>query len=98
MDRIYHGCMRENADGTTRLFGPREKCLVPTVRPYWKYPKDLPDTWVKTCTQYNKQPLVTNRAFDTYFRNKVKKDIERWETASYSEVYVLEPSDRFFLI
>ena len=44
MDRIYHGCMRENADGTTRLIGPREKCLVPTVRPYWKYPKDLPDT------------------------------------------------------
>ena len=25
MDRIYHGCMTKNADGTNRLIGPDEK-------------------------------------------------------------------------
>ena len=98
MERIYHGSMRKNADGTNRLIGPREKCLALTARPYWKYPEDLTDIKVKTRTQYNKQPLVTNTAFNTYFRNNIKKDIERWETAPDSEVYVLKPSDQFYVI
>ena len=46
-------------------------------------------------TQYKKQPTVSNRAFNIYFRNKNKEDIERWKTAPDSEVYVLKPSGGF---
>ena len=90
MDRIYHGCMTQNADRTNRLIGPGEKCLVPTVRPFWKYVEDIETSGVKTRTQYKRQPTVSNKAFDTYFRNKNKEDIERWKTASDSEVYILK--------
>ena len=95
MNRIYHGCMWKNADGTKWLTVAGGKCLVSTAKPYWKYPKDLPTPKVNSRTQYNKQPLVTHRVFNTYFRNKVKKDIERWETVPDSEVYVSKPLDRF---
>ena len=98
IDCIYQGCMRKNADGTNRIISPKERCLLPTARAFWKYIEDIPNTGVKTPTQYNKQPLVTNRAFETYFRNKNKEDIELWETAPDSEVYVLKPSDRFYII
>ena len=90
MDRIYHGCMTQNADRTNRLIGPGENCLVPTVRPFWKYVEDIETSGVKTRTQYKRQPTVSNKAFDTYFRNKNKEDIERWKTASDSEVYILK--------
>lgn len=82
MDRIRHGCMTKSADGTNRLIGPGEKCLVPTAKPFWKYIENIETSGVKTHTQYKKQPTVSNRAFDTYFRDKTKEDIERWETAS----------------
>ena len=98
MDRIYHGCMTKNADSTNRLIGPEKKCLVPTARPFWKYIEDIETSGVKTRTQYKKQPTVSNRAFDIYFRNKNKEDIEQWETALDSEVYVLKPSDRFYVV
>ena len=87
MDRIYHGCMTQNADRTNRLIGPGENCLVPTVRPFWKYVEDIETSGVKTRTQYKRQPTVSNKAFDTYFRNK---NIERWKTAPDSEVYILK--------
>ena len=90
MDRIYHGCMTQNADRTNRLIGPGETCLVPTARPFWKYVEDIETSGVKTRTQYKRQPTVSNKAFDTYFRNKNKEDIERWKTAPDSEVYILK--------
>ena len=90
MDRIYLGCMTQNADGTNRLIGSGEKCLVPTARPFWKYVEDIETSGVKTRTQYKRQPTVSNKAFDTYFRNKNKEDIERWKTAPDSEVYILK--------
>ena len=87
MDRIYHGCMTQNADRTNRLIGPGETCLVPTARPFWKYVEDIETSGVKTRTQYKRQPTVSNKAFDTYFGNK---NIERWKTAPDSEVYILK--------
>ena len=98
MDRLYHGCMTKDADGTNRLIGPGEECPVPTVRPFWKYIEDIETSGLKTRTQYKKQSTVSNTAFDTYFENKNKEDIERWETAPDSEVYVLKPSDRFYVV
>ena len=87
--------MTKNIDETNRLIGPGEKCLVPTVRPFWKYIENIETSGVKMCTQYKKQPTVSNRAFSIYFRNKNKEDIVRWKTAPDSEVYVLKPSGRF---
>ena len=98
MDRLYHGCMTKDADGTNRLIGPGEECPVPTVRPFWKFIEDIETSGLKTRTLYEKQSTVSNRAFDTYFENKNKEDIERWETAPDSEVYVLKPSDRFYFV
>ena len=87
--------MTKNIDETIRLIGPGEKCLVPTVRPFWKYFENIETSGVKMRTQYKKQPTVSNRAFNIYFRNKNKEDIERWKTAPDSEVYVLKPSGGF---
>ena len=72
--------------------------LVPTSQPFWKYSEDIETLGVKRRTQYKKQPTVSNGAFNKYFRNKIKKDIERWETEPPSEAYVLKPSDRFYAI
>ena len=90
--------MTKNADSTSRLIGPEEKCPVPTARPFWKYIEDIETSGVKTRTQYKKQTTVSNRAFDIYFRNKNKEDIEQWETALNSEVYVLKPSNLFYFV
>ena len=73
MDCIYHGCMTKNADGANRIIGPGERCFVPTSRPFWKHLEDIDISGVKTRNQYKRQPTVSIRAFDTYFRNKNKK-------------------------
>ena len=31
MDKIYHGCMKKNADGSNKLIGPGQKFFVPTA-------------------------------------------------------------------
>ena len=99
MDRIYHGRMTKNADWTNRLIGPYpEKCLVPTAAPFWKYSEDIPNTGVKTRAQYKKQATVSNRAFNTYFRNKNKESIEQWKAAPDSEFYVMKSSNRFYVV
>ena len=76
MGYIYHGCLRKNADGTNRIIGTGEKCLISVCKPFWKYIEDIP-SGIKTRSQYNKQPLVDLIGFDTYFQNKNKEDIER---------------------
>ena len=98
MDCIYHGCFRKNTNDTNRIIAPNELCLVPTAKPFSKYNEDIPSTGVKTRSQHNKQPLVTSEAFDNYFRNKNKEDMERWSTAPDSEVCILKPSDLFYVI
>ena len=97
MTNIYHGCFRKNADGTNRIIANKENCLVPTSRAFWKYIEDIP-AGIKTHSQYKRQKLVDCRAFDTYFRNKNREDIERWETASDSEIRVLKESDCIYVI
>ena len=58
MDRIYHGCMRKNADCSSRLILRGEKCLVPTSQPFWEYIDDIETLGVKTRTQYKKDHLT----------------------------------------
>ena len=91
--------MTKNTDWTNQLIGPYpEKCLVSTATPFWKYSEDIPNIGVKTRAQYKKQATVSNRAFNTYFRNKNKESIERWKTAPDSEVYVMKSSNRFYVV
>ena len=97
MDCIYHGCFRKNVDGTNRIIGPNETCLIPSSKLCSKYIEDIPGG-VKTRSQYKKQPLVNLIEFDTYFRNKNKEDIERWETALDSVVHTLKRTDRIYVI
>ena len=97
MDCIYHGCFRKNVDGTNGIIGPNETCLIPSSKLCSKYIEDIPGG-VKTRSQYKKQPLVNLIGFDTYFRNKNKEDIERWETALDSVVHTLKPTDRIYVI
>ena len=60
----------------------------PTSKSFWKDINDIPAS-VKTRAQYKQQKLVTNRAYDKYFRDKKRKDIERWPMADDSEVVIL---------
>ena len=39
---------------------------------------------------------LSKKQFDVYFQNKER--IERWMTAPDSEVYVMKPSDQFYLV
>ena len=41
MDQIYHGCITKSVNGTNKLIGPGEKCLVPTEECFWKDPRDI---------------------------------------------------------
>ena len=93
MANIYHGCFRKNIDETNRIIANRENCLVPTSRAFWKYIKDIPPG-VKTRSQYKKQKVVDQRTFDTYFRNKNRKERIRWLTARDLEIRILKESDR----
>ena len=53
MEKIYHGCMAKNADGTNKIIGPGEKCLIPTDKCFWKDPRGIKKGKVKTrsCTK-----------------------------------------------
>ena len=32
----FHGCLRKNRDGTSRIIEKGKRCLCPTSFPYWK--------------------------------------------------------------
>ena len=48
MDKIYHGCMKKNADGSNKLIGPGQKFFVPTADCFQKNPSDVKHCKVKT--------------------------------------------------
>ena len=55
MENIYHGCITENADGTNKIIGPGEKCLVRIGKCFRKDPRDI-----KKCNV--KQEVVAKRS------------------------------------
>ena len=67
--------LEKKIDGTNRIIGPDETCLIPSSKLCSKYIEDIPGG-VKTRSQYKMQPLANLIEFDTYFRNKNKEDIE----------------------
>lgn len=61
MDRLYHGCMLKNADGTNRIIDAGEKCLVMARKCFWKDPSE-----VKTRSQTENEPNIDYKMFDNY--------------------------------
>ena len=39
--RLYHGCNTVYKDGTRMLIGKRQDCVLSTIYPFWKLPKDI---------------------------------------------------------
>ena len=58
MDKIYHGCFYENADGTNKIIAAGERCFTPTDKCFWK---DLNDAkhGVKTTSRANNEPNIS---------------------------------------
>ena len=72
---IYHGCFTKNADGTNKIIGPGEKCLIPTAQCFWKDPEDV-RSGVKTRSQLKNQPTVSIEDYQYYFQKKQR--IQQW--------------------
>ena len=65
MDRLYHGCMLKNAEGTNRIIDAGEKCLVMTRKCFWKDPSDVKNK-VKTRSQTENEPNIDYKMFNDY--------------------------------
>lgn len=63
---------------------------------FWKFPEDIETKKVETRIQTKNEPTVSRRDRDKYFENKIR--IHRWMISSDSEVYVIKPSDRFYVV
>ena len=83
MAQIYHGCMTKNANGTNKIIGPAEKCLVPTDKCFWKDPQDIKNCGVKTRSHIMKEPTVSIQAYRNYFEQK--EWIDHWVLGPTSE-------------
>ena len=83
MALIYHGCFTKKADGTNKLIGPREKCLIPTAQCFWKDPKNV-RSGIKT---------LSIEDYQYYFPKKER--IQRWILST--ENSTTRESDQFFL-
>lgn len=96
-DRVFHGCMNKNNDGTNRIIEKNFTCFCPTNMPFWKRARDV-DFCVRTCSQDTRQDVVKRQDFHRYCRYKGREDIRRWMSADVSEVYFLKENDRFFVV
>ena len=66
MNRIYHGCMLKNADGSNRITRENEKGLVPTAKCFWKCPEDIEHRGAIVRSQSKKLETVSREEFDQY--------------------------------
>ena len=69
MALIYHVCFTKNTDGTNKLIGPGEKCLIPTAQCFWKDPKYV-RSGVKMHSQSTNQSTVSTEDYEYYFQKK----------------------------
>ena len=96
-DRVFHGCMNKNNDGTNRIIEKNFTCFCPTNMPFWKRAREV-DFCVRTCSQDTRQDVVKRQDFNRYCRYKGREDMRRWMSADVSEVYFLKENDRFFVV
>ena len=76
MKKIHHVCMAKNADGTNKIIGPGEKCLIPTEKCFWKDPRDIKKGKVKTRSCTKKEPIVSIKGYHDY--KQQRQWINRW--------------------
>ena len=62
MDRMYHVCAYATVDGTNKLIGEGNVCLIPTNRCFWKDASDVA-MHVKTRSMTKKERSVSLKAF-----------------------------------
>ena len=94
-EKIYHGCLNKNKNGSNKLFKKGDRRCIPTSCPFWKRPWDVPND-VRTRAQEEEQKKVKLDDFNKYFQNIV--NIQRWLEASDSEVQILNESDEFYIL
>ena len=53
----FHGCLRKNRDGTSRIIEKGKRCLCPTSFPYWKKQRTHPREFVLVLKNVNNNLL-----------------------------------------
>ena len=96
-DKVFHGCMNKNNDGTNHIIEKNHTCVYPTNVPFWKRARDV-DFRVRTHSQETRQNAVKLQDFNRYCRHGGPKDIKRWLYADESELYYLKKNDCFFVV
>ena len=76
-DKVFHGCMNKNNDGTNHIIEKNFTCLYPTNVPFWKRVRDV-DFRVRTRSQEARQNAVKLQDFNRYCRRRVRDDIKSW--------------------
>ena len=94
-EKIYHGCLNKNKDGSNRLFEKGDQCCIPINCPFWKQLWDVPNG-VKTRSQEKEHKKVKIEDFNRYFQNIV--NVQRWLEASDSEIEILNETDEFYIV
>ena len=76
-DKVFHGCMSKNSDGTNRIIEKNFTCLYHTNVPFWKRVRDV-DFRVRTRSQEARQNAVKLQVFNRYCRRRGRNDIKSW--------------------
>ena len=82
--------MTKNAEGTNKIIGPGEQCLIPTNNPFWKQPQDIKNCGVKTRSCTKKEPIVSIQAYRNYCEQK--EWLGQWVLVT--EPQIMEKEDR----
>ena len=85
-DKVFHGSMNKNNDGTNRIIEKNFTCLYPTNVPFWKRARHV-GFCVRTHSQEARQDAVKLQGFNRYCRYRDREDIKRWLYADESELY-----------
>ena len=60
-DKVFHGCMSKNSDGTNRIIEKNFTCLYHTNVPFWKRVRDV-DFRVRTRSKRLDKTLLSYRS------------------------------------
>ena len=88
MDRLWHGCYYEIADGTNRIIASGENCLLRTNKCFWKAPCDVASV-VKAKSHAKSKLTVSFQAVDTYYKRKDIKTIDFMEIHIYLLIIIV---------
>ena len=94
MEKVYRSCMTKNADGTNKIIGPGEQCLIPTNNPFWKQPQDIKNCGVKTRSCTKKEAMVSIQSYRNYVEQKERAG--QWVVGT--EPRIMEKEDGSFVL